>query len=191
MNTQIFVLKSKIIYFSPLNYTCPPAFDEVVRHALGSDHLTPVVGTRNFLLRIQNLVLCHCNLDLIKKYFQRPQETKGLHLWLSVTVKYTNYKEVLREGYCMMPLNQQIELGLYFSIMLTILLGYALGGPAVHDWVCLHNGNSVAENKSTISSNRVCHANTIYLMCQYYTTYSPVFLLFDRSVQLFPQFLLH
>lgn len=27
----------------------------------------------------------------------------------------------------MMPLNQQIELGLYFSIMLTILLGYALG----------------------------------------------------------------
>lgn len=153
MNTQIFVLKSKIIYFSPLNYTCPPAFDEVVRHALGSDHLTPVVGTRNFLLRIQHLVLCHCNLDLIKKIFQKTSETNGLHLWLSVTVKYTNYKEVLREGYCMMPLNQQIE--------------------------------------STISSNRVCHANTIYLMCQYYTTYSPVFLFFDRSVQLFPQFLLH
>lgn len=95
----------------------------------------------------------------------------------------------------MMPLNQQIELGLYFSIMLTILLGYVTSwirlGPHVHDWVCLQNGNSVAENKSTISSNRVCHANTIYLMCQYYTTYSPVFLLFDRSVQLFPQFLLH
>lgn len=60
----------------------------------------------------------------------------------------------------MMPLNQQIELGLYFSIMLTILLGIRLG-PPVHDWVSLHNGNSVAENKSTISSNRVCHANTI------------------------------
>lgn len=132
MNTQLFVLKSKKSYIFFHLTTCPPAFDEVVRHALGSDHLTPVVGTRNFLLRIQHLVLCHCNLDLIKKIFpktsrdQRPQETKGLHLWLSVTVKYTNYKEVLREGYCMMPLNQQIELGLYFSIMLTILLGYAM-----------------------------------------------------------------
>lgn len=127
MNTQLFVLKSKKSYIFFHLTTCPPAFDEVVRHALGSDHLTPVVGTRNFLLRIQHLVLCHCNLDLIKKIFQKTSETNGLHLWLSVTVKYTNYKEVLREGYCMMPLNQQIELGLYFSIMLTILLGFALG----------------------------------------------------------------
>lgn len=30
----------------------------------------------------------------------------------------------------MMPLNQQIELGLYISIMLKILLGYTLGALA-------------------------------------------------------------
>lgn len=166
INTQIFVLKSKNSYIFLYWTTCPPAFDEVVRHALGSDHLTPVVGTRNFLLRIQHLVLCHCNLDLIKQIFQKTSETNGLHLWLSVTVKYTNYKEVLREGYCMMPLNQQIELGFDFSIMLTILNSWIRLGPPVHDWVCLHNGNLVAENKSTISSNRVCYANTIYSMCQ-------------------------
>lgn len=185
MNTQIFVLKSKIIYFSPLNYTCPPAFDEVVRHALGSDHLTPVVGTRNFLLRIQHLVLCHCNLDLIKKIFQKTSETNGLHLWLSVTVKYTNYKEVLYDA-----IKSANWAGLIFFNNVNDT-SWIRRGPPVHDWVCFHNGNSVAENKSTISSNRVCHANTIYSMCQYYTTYSPVFLLFDRSVQLFPQFLLH
>lgn len=71
MNTQLFVLKSKKSYIFFHLTTCPPAFDEVVRHALGSDHLTPVVGTRNFLLRIQHLVLCHCNLDLIKKIFPK------------------------------------------------------------------------------------------------------------------------
>lgn len=133
INTQIFVLKSKNSYIFLYWTTCPPAFDEVVRHALGSDHLTPVVGTRNFLLRIQHLVLCHCNLDLIKQIFQKTSETNGLHLWLSVTVKYTNYKEVLREGYCMMPLNQQIELGFDFSIMLTILNSWIRLGPPVHD----------------------------------------------------------